>query len=107
MQLGKGNFHDDKSACDIQICAILVVGWLQKIQFKENGFRAHTPFRCKSKQRQNRAWSNQNEGKDLLDLKAPPVEMFKLPTCYESKPYSPSSQNSCCTLCKLYTAFVQ
>jgi hypothetical protein len=44
----------------------------------------------------------------LLDhLKAPPEEMFKLPTCYESKPYSPSSQNSCCTLCKLYTAFVQ
>jgi hypothetical protein len=54
MQLGRGNLHDDKSACDIQICAILVVGCLQKIQFKENGFQStHTlqvQIKAKAKQ---------------------------------------------------------
>jgi hypothetical protein len=55
MQLGKGNLHDDKSGCDIQICAILVVGCLQKIQFKENGFRrAHTlQMQIKAEAKQN------------------------------------------------------
>jgi hypothetical protein len=55
MQLGKGNLHDDKSACDIQICAILVSGCLQKIQFKEHGFQStHTlQMQIKAEAKQN------------------------------------------------------